>query len=86
MPAKELDLQREFIIMTDGEDNCSSSSSRQQSTQKLMEPGIPHFHALFIGIDMGESVSKPIKFVIFLFFFSSQFIFVFFPNLIISSF
>ena len=63
MPAKDLDLQREFIILTDGEDNCSSSSSRQQSTQKLMEPGIAHFHALFIGIDMGSSASKPIKFV-----------------------
>ena len=63
MPAKNLDLQREFIILTDGEDNSSSSSSRQQSTQKLMEPGIAHFHALFIGIDMRESHSKPIKFV-----------------------
>ena len=63
MPAKDLDLQREFIILTDGGDNCSSPSSRQQSTQKLMEPGIAHFHALFIGIDMGDSASKPIKFV-----------------------
>lgn len=44
------DYQRELIVLTDGEDNCSKEENFESIRKLIAEPGIPNFHFILIGV------------------------------------
>eukprot|EP01039_Chlorochromonas_danica_P007225 gene7225-7991_t len=50
----------ELVIITDGEDNCSTRYTLDQIAALVAEPGIPHFHLTILGVDINASYAARI--------------------------